>query len=277
MTYCSTFIGMDGTHPTSNGRGGSSFLFYFITALVCFAVLIYLSSNRIIEMLLELRRKVAAAYLQRFSVQYNIVMAEHKCLLFSELKEVTQTHTFKLLEIGAGTGANFKYFLKGTNITCVEPNTGCEPYLRKNFAEMGEGKLELDLRVGKAEDMSFIESDSVDAVVCTLVLCSCNDVDKTLREIIRVLKRGGKFYFMEHVAAEKGTRMHKHQTRLAPYWYPVAECRLNQETLTHIAKAGFTRIDCQTLEVDELKNIKLWELSYVIPLMARHIIGSATK
>ena len=46
---------------------------------------------------------------------------------------------------------------------------------------------------------------SFDAVVITLVLCSVHDTAATLSEVRRVLKPGGKLYFMEHVVAEWGT------------------------------------------------------------------------
>ena len=42
--------------------------------------------------------------------------------------------------------------------------------------------------VGKAEDLSAFPDGSIDAVVCTLVLCSVDNVDLCLREIRRVLR-----------------------------------------------------------------------------------------
>ena len=42
---------------------------------------------------------------------------------------------------------------------------------------------------------------TVDAVVSTLVLCSVHDVAKSVAEVHRVLRPGGSFYFIEHVAA----------------------------------------------------------------------------
>ena len=41
------------------------------------------------------------------------------------------------------------------------------------------------------EDMSEVEDESVDAVICTLVLCSVMDMDMCMKEIKRVLKPVG--------------------------------------------------------------------------------------
>lgn len=41
--------------------------------------------------------------------------------------------------------------------------------------------------LGCAEDMKGVESNSVDVVVSTLVLCSVEDLNKTFKEVQRVL------------------------------------------------------------------------------------------
>ena len=54
------------------------------------------------------------------------------------------------------------------------------------------------------------------AVIITLVLCSVQDQSAVLREVQRVLKPGGKFYFMEHVIAPEGSTLRRvQQVKLA--------------------------------------------------------------
>lgn len=55
---------------------------------------------------------------------------------------------------------------------------------------------------GAAEDMESIPDSSVDAVVSTIALCCVGDPKAALSEISRVLRPGGAFLFIEHVAAD---------------------------------------------------------------------------
>jgi ubiquinone/menaquinone biosynthesis C-methylase UbiE len=70
--------------------------------------------------------------------------------------------------------------------------------------------------VNQAEDMNSIDSDSMDAVVHTFILCSVNDYNKTLQEIYRVLKPGGVAIFMEHSIDNQNLRRKLIQKSLEP-------------------------------------------------------------
>ena len=52
-----------------------------------------------------------------------------------------------------------------------------------------------------AERLPFPDG-SVDAVVCTLVLCSVDDARQAIREVRRILKPDGRLVFVEHVRPE---------------------------------------------------------------------------
>ena len=81
---------------------------------------------------------------------------------------------------------------------------------------------------------------SVDTVVCTLVLCTVPDLDATLTEIRRLLRAGGRLLFIEHVAAEPGTRLRRWQDRLERPWRRIAHgCHTNRHTEDAIRNAGF--------------------------------------
>ena len=67
----------------------------------------------------------------------------------------------------------------------------------------------LDPVQGFCENLSAVgfSDNSVDAVVVTLVLCSVNDQEKSIAEIRRVLKPGGKFFYMEHILADESRQV----------------------------------------------------------------------
>ena len=102
----------------------------------------------------------------------------------------------RVLEIGPGTGVNLRYLRAGLDWTGVEPNHAMHPHLLAEAKRLG---INVELRMGISEDLG-VESESFDAVVSTLVLCSVGDIAGTLNEIRRVLKPAGTFVFLEHVA-----------------------------------------------------------------------------
>lgn len=169
----------------------------------------------------------------------------------------------EVVEVGPGAGINFRHFPKGIHVRGIEPNTFMHPYLQEAADEAG---VKMTLDPGHAEEIGLPDS-SVDAVVSTLVLCSVFRPDIALSEIHRVLKPGGKFYFIEHVAAPIGSRMRRAQDFAQPLWTKVGDgCYPNRETAPLIEAAGFSKVHIQPRDI---KN------PFII--VKPHIIGWAIK
>ncbi|XP_066990092.1 thiol S-methyltransferase TMT1A-like [Macrobrachium rosenbergii] len=109
-----------------------------------------------------------------------------------------EENSIKILEVGVGSGTNFEFFPEGCHLVAVDPNPFFGQYYDKNRSKFPNIKS-TEIIVAKGEDMDAVKSDSVDAVVMTLVLCSVSDVHQIVRQVRRVLAPGGKFYFIEHV------------------------------------------------------------------------------
>jgi SAM-dependent methyltransferase len=152
-----------------------------------------------------------------------------------------------VLEIGPGAGPNLRYYPSDVNWLGVEPNPYMHPYLNQAIISLGrpDGRFRVD--PGDTGGVRLPAPDaSMDAVVSTLVLCSVPNPDATLQEILRVLKPGGKFVFIEHVAAQDGTRLRSFQNFLQPLWTFVGDgCHPNRETWSAISQAGFSHVDIQ--------------------------------
>uniref|UniRef100_A0A8D1FI75 Methyltransferase type 11 domain-containing protein n=1 Tax=Sus scrofa TaxID=9823 RepID=A0A8D1FI75_PIG len=127
-------------------------------------------------------------FLARFRVIYNEQIVSKKRELFSNLQEFAgSSGKLSLLELGCGTGTNFKFYPPGCRVACVDPNPNFERFLIKSIAENRHLQFERFV-VSTGEDMHQVADGSLDVVVCTLVLCSVKNQDRVLQEVCRVLR-----------------------------------------------------------------------------------------
>ena len=176
--------------------------------------------------------RIHAWVLAHLGPRYERMVADRKRRLFAGLGE-------SVLEIGPGTGPNLAYYPSGIRWLGVEPNPYMVPHLRAAAARAG---LRVDLRSGLAEHLPA-DDNSMDTVVSTLVLCSVADPEQVLREVLRVLKPGGRFLFLEHVAAPPGTFLRRVQTFIRPFWKLIGDgCHPDRDTGPAITRAGFSEV-----------------------------------
>lgn len=192
--------------------------------------------------------------LHKGSDRYNERTHQQKKKMFSELSG-------NVLEIGPGTGANLEYYPDEVSLTGLEPNPHMQKYLREKAQQAGKS---IEIITGIAEEIPAPD-EIFDAVVSTLVLCSVESQSDSLSEIKRVLKPGGKFLFIEHVAARAGSFSRGFQKIVKPLWKRIADgCHPDRETWKVIEGVGFQKV-----------NIEHFRLS--LPIVAPHIIGTAIK
>ncbi|KFP64939.1 Methyltransferase-like 7A, partial [Cariama cristata] len=174
---------------------------------------------------------------------YNRKVYKQKQELFSNLKKFAgPSGQLRLLEIGTGTGTNL-------------------PLLENRHL-----KLEHSV-VTSGEDLHQIADGTMDAVVCTLVLCSVTDIRDVLTEVLRVLRPGGAFYFLEHVAADHSSWTYFWQKVCDPVWKYFGDgCSLSRETQKELEKMNFSELHLRHIHVTP----------YWIP-SSPHIIGYAVK
>lgn len=192
---------------------------------------------------------------------YEAEIEGYKSELFANLRGQAK----QILEIGIGTGPNLKYYAGegGTSVYGVDPNRKMEKYAQAAAETAGLPAANFKFLHAVSESLPLHDA-SVDAVIGTLVLCSVADVNLTLQEVRRVLKPGGIYLFVEHVAAADGTALRFVQGLLDPLQQAVADgCHFTRKTGKNISEAGFTNVDS--------RQVVLSTASLINP----HIIGIA--
>jgi ubiquinone/menaquinone biosynthesis C-methylase UbiE len=141
----------------------------------------------------------------------------------------------RVLEVGAGTGLNFKLYPAGVRVVALEP----EPNMARRAADRRtEASSPVRLVRAQAERLPFTDG-SFDAAVVSLVLCSVRSAERAVAEIRRVLRPDGELRIFEHVRSED-PRHARWQDRLTPVWGVFsAGCHPNRDTAATIRDAGF--------------------------------------
>jgi SAM-dependent methyltransferase len=150
----------------------------------------------------------------------------------------------RVVELGPGAGANFRYFRPGTHVVAVEPNLPMHARLR---AAAARHELVLELVPLGAEGWP-LAAGSADVVIATLVLCTVPDPVSVLGEVKRVLRPQGRFICIEHVAGRPGSFVAFLQRLLHRPWRWFFEgCDTNRPTARLLREAGFASVACEEL------------------------------
>jgi len=142
----------------------------------------------------------------------------------------------RLLEIGAGTGLNARFYPPLTYCTMTDASI--------EMLEVGSRRVPHIIRVVADVQQLPFRAATFDAALATLVFCEVMDPAAGLAEVRRVLRHGGTAVFLEHVRPDN---------RLAGAVFDLlnritARCgeHVNRRTTNAIAAAGFhiDRVHC---------------------------------
>ncbi len=164
-------------------------------------------------------------------------------LFFARMRrELLAAARGRVLEIGAGTGANLSYYSPDIRLVFSEPDAAM---LRRARLDATPAVL------ASAEQLAF--ADRVfDTVVSTLVLCTVADPARALAEIRRVLKPGGSLLLLEHVRSSDAATA-RLQSRLTPAWGKLIRgCHLDRDTLATVTAAGFRTESVRRLQLTRI-------------------------
>jgi SAM-dependent methyltransferase len=183
-----------------------------------------------------LRGRLNSAFLALMDGRIDRALREPR-QLFAELGGV-------VVDLGAGNGPVLRYLRPGTVVHAVEPNPYYHRRLRRSAAA---ARVELYVHQVPGEAIDLPDA-SVDAVLCSWVLCSVSEPEAVLREIRRILRPGGRFAFIEHVGAPTGTVRLAQRLVHRPWRWLFEGCHTDRDTTAAIRAAGFASVDVTEFE-----------------------------
>jgi len=102
----------------------------------------------------------------------------------------------QVLEVGFGSGLNLPYYPREVKtLSAIEPSTAMRDRAIKRVEKSGKTVSIIARGIDKKQ---FLPDGSFDTIVSTWTMCTVADPAAALKEIYRLLKRGGRFVFVEH-------------------------------------------------------------------------------
>ena len=142
----------------------------------------------------------------------------------------------EIVEIGFGSGLNLPAYPPDvTAVYAVEPSGTARRLAEDRVAEATALVEHVALR---GESIPLADA-SCDGALSTFTLCTIPDVEAALAEVLRVVKPGGRFHFLEHGAAPDDA-VARWQRRIEPFQKRFADgCHLTRRPVELVEAAGF--------------------------------------
>jgi ubiquinone/menaquinone biosynthesis C-methylase UbiE len=182
-------------------------------------------------------------YARFFAMIYDPFMHSiERRVLSHHRKELLSGLHGRIIEIGAGSGVNLSFYVTSTvnEIIAVEPNRHLWQRAEEKLKQLAEALHIRPLHAGIEEPSvgEAIADESIDAVVCTLVLCTIPHPQQTIDRIYRWLKPGGRLVVLEHIRSHRRSTAF-FQDLFTPAWRLVADgCHLNRATDVALSRSG---------------------------------------
>jgi len=157
-----------------------------------------------------------------------------------------------VLEIGFGTGLNLPFYPERVQrLVALDVNPAMPALAKKRIAASA---IAVDYRVLDGESLPFSDA-SFDCVVSTWTLCSIRRVEQALAEVRRVLRPGGRFFFVEHgLSPDPDVAVWQH--RLTPMQRVIADgCHLDRDIAALVKNAGFALVQLEQQYAEGLSSV----------------------
>jgi ubiquinone/menaquinone biosynthesis C-methylase UbiE len=150
-------------------------------------------------------------------------------------RDVAEGLVGEVVEIGFGSGMNLPYLpAEVTRVWAVDPSD----VARKLAAERVAKATVTVEYVGLDGEALPLEDETADSALSTFTLCTIPDVERALGEVLRVLRPGGTFHFLEHGLCPE-PKVARWQHRLTPIQRRLCGgCHFNRPIADLVARSG---------------------------------------
>jgi ubiquinone/menaquinone biosynthesis C-methylase UbiE len=151
-----------------------------------------------------------------------------------------------VVELGFGSGANLPVYPPAVKrVIAIDPSAVGRKLAGKRLAT---SSIPVDFAGPDGERLP-LDDDSVDNAVSTWTLCTIPDPSAAVREVRRVLRPAGRFFFLEH-GLSPDPKVARRQHRLDPLQGRLAGgCHLDRDITQIIQEAGFEIENGQTFYI----------------------------
>jgi len=149
----------------------------------------------------------------------------------------------RVLEVGVGTGKNFRYHPEQTEVVGIDIRQRMLAQARKKAEKL---EYNIELHQMDAQQLDFPD-DSFDGAVATFVFCSVPDAQQGLRELARVVKPAGQMILLEHVRINRPAFIGKLMDWLDPLVVRLMGPHINRRTVANVKQAG--------LEIEQVEEL----------------------
>lgn len=152
----------------------------------------------------------------------------------------------EVLEVGFGSGTNVPWYpAEVTHVYAVDPATVGRKLAAKRLAASPIPVTFAALDGARID----LPDASVDAALSTFTLCTVHDEAATLGEIARIVRPGGRLFFLEHGLSDEA-RVAARQSRFDGLQKRIAGgCHLTRDHREVLEAAGFTDVACANFTI----------------------------
>lgn len=174
-------------------------------------------------------------------------------LFFQRLRKKlwTQVTGQHILEVGVGTGKNFKFYPADGYVTAIDFSPGMLAQAQK---KRDRAQLTVNLALMDVESIDYADN-SFDTVVASFVFCSVPHPRKGLKELYRILKPGGQLLLLEHVLSSNRL-MASLMNAINPLVVRLVGANINRQTIKNVQACAFKHIYIDPVSTDMVKLIR---------------------